>query len=211
MRDAVSAPKARRPRPTPPRRRRSAEEARTAILDAAEARLREVGPGGIRLQEVAAAVGVSHPTVLHHFGSREGLMEAVVARVLESMQSGLFEGVVAAPGTEGIQALLNRVAAQMKDQGRARTLMWLALGGYGPGLSALHLKAIAEAAHEARKHKRAGKKRLPTFEDTCFSVVLPALALLSLSVLEQSGDPGFDVPRFRAWLARLVHHHLESE
>ena len=170
-----------------------------------------MGPGGIRLQEVAAAVGVSHPTVLHHFGSREGLMEAVVNRAIESMQSGLYEDVVAAPGTEGIQALLDRVAAQMKDKGRARTLMWLALAGYGPGLSALHLKPIAEAVHEVRKHKRAGKKSVPTFEDSCFSVVLPALALLSLSVMEQGGDPGFDVPRFRAWLARLVHHHLERE
>ena len=62
-----------------------------------------------------------------------------------------------------------------------------------------------------RRHKRAGKKRLPPLEDSCFSVVLPALALLSLSVLEGGGDPGFDVARFRAWLAKLVHQHLESE
>lgn len=207
----MSAPKARRPKPTPPRRRRSADEARTAILDAAEARLREVGPGGIRLQEVAAAVGVSHPTVLHHFGSREGLIDAVVARTLESIQAGLFEEVVAAPGTEGVQALIDRVAAQMNHQGRARTLMWLALAGYGPGLNAFHIKQIAEAVHEVRKVKRAGKKRMPPFEDSCFTVVLPALALLSLSVLEQSGEPGFDVPRFRAWLGKLIHHHLEAE
>jgi AcrR family transcriptional regulator len=194
-----------------PRRRRSSDEAQTAILDATEARLREVGPGGIRLQEVAKTVGMSHSTVLHHFGSREVLIEAVVARAIESIQAGLFEQVVAAPGTEGIQAVLDRVAAQMKDNGRARTLMWLALAGYGPGLSALHIKPIAEAVHEVRRLKRAGKKRLPPFEDSCFCVVLPALALLSLSVMEQSGDPGFDVPRFRAWLARLVHHHLERE
>ena len=55
--------------------RRTAEDARAAILDAAERRLGATGPGGIRLQEVAADVGVSHSTVLHHFGSREGLVE----------------------------------------------------------------------------------------------------------------------------------------
>ena len=202
---------ARRPKPTPPRKRRSSDEARTAILDVTEAQLQKVGPGGIRLQDVAAAVGVSHPTVLHHFGSREGLIEAVVARALESIQSGLFEEVVAAPGTEGVQVLIDRVAAQMKGNGRARTLLWLALAGYGPGLSAFHIKPIAEAVHEVRKLKRAGKKRMPPFEDSLFTVLLPALALLSLSVLEDSGEPGFDVPRFRAWLARLVHHHLERE
>jgi AcrR family transcriptional regulator len=201
----------RRTKETPPRKRRSSEEARTAILDAAEAQLRDVGPGGIRLQDVAAAVGVSHPTVLHHFGSREGLLDAVVARALESIQAGLMEEVASSPGTDGIQALLDRVAAQMKDRGRARTLMWLALAGRGPGLSGLHVQPLAELVHEVRRQKRAGKKRMPAFEDTCFSVVLPALALLSLSVLEDAGNPGFDVPRFRAWLAKLVHHHLESE
>jgi AcrR family transcriptional regulator len=192
------------------RKRRSGEEARTAILDAAETMLREVGPDGIRLQEVAAAVGVSHPTVLHHFGSREGLVEALVKRSLESIQSGVLEDVTAMPGTEGIAALLDRVAAQMKDKGRARTLLWLALSGHGPGLGSLHVRELAEAVHEVRRHKRAGKKRMPSFEDTSFSVLLPALALLSLSVLEEAGETSIDVPRFRAWLARLVHHHLEN-
>ena len=49
--------------------RRTAEAARAAILEAAEKRLAEAGPAGIRLQGVAADVGVSHPTVLHHFCS----------------------------------------------------------------------------------------------------------------------------------------------
>lgn len=205
---AVSVPKVRK-QPTP-RKRRSSDEARASILDAAEAQLREVGPGGIRLQDVAKAVGVSHPTVLHHFGSREGLIAAVVSRVVESIQSGLSDDVQAAPGLEGIHALIDRVALKMKDKDRARTLMWLSLAGFGPGLGALHVTPIAEALHEVRRLKRAGKKRMPPFEDSCFSVVLPALALLSLTVLEDAGEPGFDVPRFRAWLARLVQRHLES-
>jgi AcrR family transcriptional regulator len=204
----VTAPKAKKP-PTP-RKRRSSDEARASILDAAEQQLREVGPGGIRLQDVAKAVGVSHPTVLHHFGNREGLIAAVVERVIESIQSGLYEDVQAAPGVEGIHALLERVAMKMKDKDRARTLMWLSLAGYGPGLGALHITPIAEALHEVRRVKREGKKRMPPYEDSCFSVVLPALALLSLSVLEDAGDPGFDIPRFRAWLARLVQAHLEN-
>src|SRR5271165_5143251 len=80
-----------------PRRRRTGEEARTAILDAAEQRLVASGPAGIRLQEVAADVGVSHPTVLHHFGSREGLIEAVVVRALDSLHAGLLAAMNASP------------------------------------------------------------------------------------------------------------------
>ena len=39
---------------------------------------------------------------------------------------------------------------------------------------------------------------------------VPALALLSLSVLEDQGVADLDGVRFRAWLAKLVHRHLES-
>jgi AcrR family transcriptional regulator len=194
-----------------PRRRRSSDEAREAILDAAETQLRTVGPGGIRLQEVARVVGVSHPTVLHHFGSREGLVEALVARSLERIQAGLFDAVDAQPGTDGIASLLEQVSKQMKADDRARSFLWLALAGYGPGLKGLAVKPLAEAVHEVRRHKRQGTgKRLPPFEDSWFSVLLPALALLSLSVLEEEGVAEFDGVRFRAWLAKLVHRHLES-
>jgi len=37
------------------------------------------------LQEIAADVGVSHSTILHHFGSREALVEAVVTRALDGL------------------------------------------------------------------------------------------------------------------------------
>ena len=60
------------------RRRRSAPEARQAILRAAEKRLVEGGPEAVRVQLVAADVGVTDAAVHHHFGSREGLLEALL-------------------------------------------------------------------------------------------------------------------------------------
>src|SRR5450432_3158548 len=79
----AATPRVQRKRPVAravTRRRRTSDEARAAILDAAERRLVSSGPAGIRLQEVAADVGVSHPTVLHHFGSREALVREVCER-----------------------------------------------------------------------------------------------------------------------------------
>src|SRR5262245_6032327 len=82
------------PRPGPPhagpRRRRTAEQAREEILDAAEKRLRDRGPDAIRLQEIAADVGISHPAVLHHFGSREGLVGAVTERAMNKLEHELL-------------------------------------------------------------------------------------------------------------------------
>src|SRR5262245_59017473 len=99
-----------RPRRRPRARvRRNAEEARTAILNAAEARLIEDGPAGIRLQAIAADVGISHPAVLHHFGSREALVEAVVARALASLDADLLAALGKADhGEAGLATLLDR-------------------------------------------------------------------------------------------------------
>lgn len=191
------------------RKRRSSTEAREAILDAAEVMLREVGPAGIRLQEVAKTVGVSHPAVLHHFGSREGLLQAVMERSLASVQAGLLAAVLDSRDTEDVKQLLERVSEQLQEKGRARNFLWLALAKFGPGIRGLHLADLAKDVHEERKRRWAPKKP-PPLEDTWFAVLLPALALLSLSVLEECAEPDFDARRFRAWMAKLVHRHLEE-
>ncbi len=203
-----------------PKKRRTAEAARDAILDAAEARLVAAGPAGIRLQEVASEAGLSHPTVLHHFGSREGLVEAVVARALDSLQAGLLAAVSGATGgPDKVAALLDRVSETL-SAGHARALMWLALEGYG-GVTTeqLHIRKLSEAVHEIRialhkeRNGKGSRRRLPTFEDTYFTVLLPALALLSASVLDPGGAEAPDEcssTRFRAWLAARIHEHLEQ-
>src|SRR3954469_7048551 len=108
-----------------PRRRLEAEAARELILDAAEKRLVKVGPSGIRLQEVAADAGVSHPTVLHHFGSRELLVKAVISRSLRSINTALVEAMGdAAIDDERLEALVENVAAAFERTGHARVILW---------------------------------------------------------------------------------------
>jgi AcrR family transcriptional regulator len=201
----------------PPRKRRTADAARTAILDAAERRLVASGPAAIRLQEVAADVGVSHPTVLHHFGSREALVQAVVARALDSLHAGLMAAVQASPkGPDQVTALLDAVYEALVTSGHGRTFLWLALSGYSPA-DDLRVRSLAEAVHGVRRRQRAGKKRAPSFEDTYFTVLLPALALLSLSVVGEPEGEGvakedaLGSQSFRRWLARLIHEHFEKD
>src|SRR5882672_5449363 len=85
-----SQPPVRSGRSAPPRKRLTAVEARARILDAAERRLAEVGPEGLRLTELAAELGVSHPAILHHFGSREELVAAVVAAAIARLDARLI-------------------------------------------------------------------------------------------------------------------------
>lgn len=199
-----------------PRRRRTAEEARGAILDAAERQLIAVGPAGIRLQDVARDVGVSHPTVLHHFGSREGLVEAVVARSLDALHDDVVAALLAAPAGEGqVAALLDGISTALAARGQGRALMWLALEEGEPKRDDLRLRQQAEAVHALRV-TRFPEAPEPPMEDSQFIVVLAAATLMANSVLGAHllrgvGAKGAQAPaRFRAWLARLLIAHLEG-
>src|SRR5579864_1988138 len=97
--------KTRRKEPPPRPKRRTADEARTAILDAAERCLVETGPAALRLQAVAEQVGVSHPTVLHHFGSREALVQAVMERAMGALEADVIAAIQhGSEGEEGAAA-----------------------------------------------------------------------------------------------------------
>src|SRR2546428_6145632 len=55
---------------------------REALLDAAEALVRERGAEGWSLREASTRVGVSPSAAYHHFASREVLVRALFERVL---------------------------------------------------------------------------------------------------------------------------------
>jgi AcrR family transcriptional regulator len=203
----------------PSKRRRSAQEARNAILDAAQERLAAAGPEGIRLQEIAAAVGLSHPAILHHFHSREGLVDAVVARAIAGLQRDL-SAALAAPARDAPvdgAALFERVFYTLANAGQARLIAWLTLSGYQP-LAAPALRdgwqSIVTTTHTLRLSRHRGKTK-PTLEDTRLTVLLAALALFgqaiagpSLTATAGLGEGPRVERRFRQWLAQLLGRHL---
>jgi AcrR family transcriptional regulator len=71
-------------------------ERRRQLLDALVAEFSTGGIGDRSLREVAAAVGTSHRMLLHHFGSREDLLVAIVEEV-ERRQMGLLTELPADP------------------------------------------------------------------------------------------------------------------
>lgn len=193
------------------RARRTAEEAREQILDAAERRLVDGGPAGIRLQEVAADVGVSHPALLHHFGSREGLIDAVVERATQRLQEDLMRALSAGDAPPDPAALLDRVFETLFTRGHARLVAWLVLSGYDPFRGkALRSgwSAIADVTHQLRGSRQA------TPEDTQFTILLSALALFGQAIagkatFKMAGLGADAEPRFRAWLGELLRDHLD--
>jgi AcrR family transcriptional regulator len=205
---------------TRPRRRRTADAARREILEAAQRRLAQSGPTGLRLQDVAADVGISHPAVLHHFGSREGLVHAVIQQAIVGLQEDLVRSLSATQQGEApdTAALFEHVFETLFDQGHARLMAWLLLSGYDPfnEKARQNWAQIGEVTHALRLNRVKGKRK-PSYEDTLFAIVLPALALFGQAIAGQAtfrvagldGDPRAS-RRFREWLATLLSKHMDS-
>lgn len=198
------------------RRRATGEEARARILAAATDLLRKAGPEGLRLSALARELGVSHQAILYHFGSREGLVEAVVHGALESLQAELAGGLRVLDDHErGAAKLLERAFEVLVDQGYGRLLAWVALGKDDADFGDLprQIELLARLSQAIRERDIGPAE----YRDTLFTVVLLAYTLLGASVFERgvmsaaglAGDPGAR-DEFREWLGKLVVAHLES-
>ncbi|MGH1559559.1 TetR/AcrR family transcriptional regulator [Caulobacter segnis] len=123
--------------------RRTPEEARRLILDAAEASMPAEGPGGLRLMAVAAEAGVTHPTILHHFGSREGLISALNRRTLEDLRAQLMKAMRDGHATGGD---LIRPAFAAYRGGLAQRVVWMLQtdADQGPGGLPILEEIVAE-------------------------------------------------------------------
>ncbi len=194
------------------RRRLPAEEARARILEAAERKLSAVGPEGLRLTELAAELGISHPAILHHFGSREELMLAVITRATARLNARLTEAIESR--AQGHSAILDMIAEYYGTEGNARLIAWLVLSGRSArsrarGAGARPLQRLIESAHAMRQ--QAHPNRPTDYADTEFRSQLTALALLGEAIFGDviraaSGDEtGPEASRdFRRRLARLL-------
>jgi len=74
-----------------PRVRRPPDEARRLILDAAERLLAEGGVAAVQVRAIAARVDMTDAGVYHHFGTRAGLMEALLRHGGRKIRAGVAE------------------------------------------------------------------------------------------------------------------------
>ena len=87
----------------PPRGR---DQVVRALMEAAMPRLAARGPAAVSVREIANAAGVNHALVFRHFGSKEGLVQAVWERVAEDLASR----VVGGPETPDLGAVVESIA-----------------------------------------------------------------------------------------------------
>jgi AcrR family transcriptional regulator len=90
----------------PPRRTRYHHgDVVAAVTSAARAAIARDGHEHVSLRAIAAAAGVSHVAVVHHFASREGVLAAVAADVFRELTAGVAEVAGAAPPRRAFRAV----------------------------------------------------------------------------------------------------------
>ena len=195
--------------------RRSPEEARRLILATAQALIARTGPEGLRLQDIAAEAGISHPLILHHFKSRAGLVRALTRQTAAEFKDRLVAALAQPELTT--EALIDRVFDAFAG-GLAQRLAWLAImdpEGMDPegeaDEPATVLSEIAQTLH-MRRLAAAPPGREVTREDTQWLMHLVAIAAFGeamhgVRLRRGLGCDEGETRRFRAWFAALIREH----
>lgn len=185
------------------RTRRPAAETKAAMIEAAQELLVVHGPAGVKLDDVAAEVGVSRQAVLHHFGNRDGLLRAVVERAW----LGLFAELQGLQDPESMSPshFLDQIDQTVRVRGNARLGAWLLLSETGLPAEVFR-GALADLPG---KIKRAFPEL--SDDDAQYGLILVATTLFGDAIFggrirEAIGAPDGEDARagYRAWLvARL--------
>lgn len=130
--------------------RRTPEQARQLILDAAEALLIEAGPRAVEVRAVAQRIGMTDAGVTHHFHNRDSLLVALLShggrRLLSAVEGASSQWLTCAAS---VTELVETIAAVYAD-------------GYGELAIALHaagwrdegqgmLEPVVDVLHAARR------------------------------------------------------------
>ena len=111
-----------------PRKRRSAEEAKSMILEAAQNLLLEKGPEALKIAHIAKKAQISHPLILHHFGSAEGVLFALQEAIARDIRTQLLDTMRSIPLNQGISQALTALSSPKQ----ARLMAWLIVRGRSP-------------------------------------------------------------------------------
>ncbi len=184
------------------RQRRTPEEARNLLLDTAEQRLAEMGLEGLNVAGVAKAAGMSHATLLHHFGSAAGMRAALVERMGERLVREAMQAIE--KGGE-VDAVVRDLFAVLSAGGHAKVLAWQAIDPDYSAETSADRRAQFEALIQASASQFPGAD-LPSMRNVFTLVIAAAIglgvagpSLLQLLGMDEQARAGFP-----DWLAGWV-------
>jgi AcrR family transcriptional regulator len=192
--------------------RRTPEEAKRLILETAQALVARTGPHGLRLQDIAAEAGISHPLILHHFGSRAGLVRALTREAAAELKDRLVASMTQPEYSIGDQ--LDQVFDAFRG-GLAQRLAWLLVEDPDgvPANNAMILREIADTLHPRRVAAAPPGSAIARSDTEWLIHLVAAVAFGEAIYGEQlrrsagiaAGEKS--ARQFRAWFATLIQEH----
>ncbi|MEV0697053.1 TetR family transcriptional regulator [Saccharopolyspora sp. NPDC050389] len=173
---------------------RSKDEDRTTRAIIREESLRlfaEHGPDAVTMRQIAAAAGVSPGLVMHHFGSKEGLREAVDQHVFNAFEA-MLDALTAGPAPDPrdaaatgslVEALMRHLPPGSPLPAYLRRLL---LAGGEPGRRLM--RRIYEASSAGLRAMVAAGKAAPGRDPAMRAAILMANDLAVLLLHDQLTD-----------------------
>lgn len=201
------------------RRRRSPEEARLEILDAADRVFVEFQPDQVGLKDVGREAGVSHALITHYFGTFAGLIEAALERRIRSLRETMLERLRQAGALSRPSELIGILFTALEDPVHLRLMRWLlaserpsaayAFGLQAQGLQVISLQ-VATALDPAPSPAMINKVELAllTAVSAAYGYALAKYALVGGLGREASAELDAEVQQT---LAAMVQAHIRAE
>ena len=190
--------------------RRTPEAARDAVLNAARARLLQYGVDGLKIAAVARDAGMSHATLLHHFGSSDAMRRALIERMAGELL-GEFIGLIGAgePSPARLGELFRRLFFGLADPRHAQLFAWFALSALDQPDEVLHAatetRPLVEALLERMSRQAVASRTPPRY--VVLLVVAAAIGmgvagpwLKQVNLLQRDADVG----EFAQWFAEFL-------
>ncbi len=201
------------------RRRRSPEEARLEILDAADRVFVEFQPDQVGLKDVGREAGVSHALITHYFGTYAGLIEAALERRIRALRETMMEKLRQAGALSRPSELIGMLFSALEDPVHLRLMRWMlaserpsaahAFGLQAQGLQVISLQ-VATALDPAPSKAMIDKVELAllTAVSAAYGYALAKYALVGGLGRQASAELDAEVQRT---LAAMVQAHLRAE
>ena len=158
--------------------RRSPEESRSLILEAAIRVISQRGPEAAGLKQVADEAGVSHGLVAHYFGTFEALVDAAVLECAQKLRVRLLERMQGSAELTPVD-LMHVYLDAVLEPWYGRLVSWVLLSDLERGERhiaqlAPDLKLLADATHQLMLRRRPNQTRA---QSEAFLVALWSMAI----------------------------------
>lgn len=188
-------------------------------MQAAERLFAERGPDAVGIQQVAREAGVSHPLIIHYFGSYEVLVREVLSARNQRLATEVMQHILKEGMPVEADAIISAVLKALSDPAHARLLAYTALNTERAGVPSDVPRMVAEMlAMRVRERAKARGVAPPSQARITRSFLIVTSAVFGFATFRNLLLPTFGLEddanidaKFRAGVRAMLDEQLWRE